>query len=157
MPTRLLPSEANTIALGQSVADQARVGDTIAVSGPLGAGKTVLARGLIQKRVGTAVDVASPTFTLVQIYDQVTPAIWHFDLYRLEHPDECAELGLDEALATGISVIEWPDKAGGWLPEDHLEITLTEHEGTGGRMASLAAGPSWEDRLGALLEQGAAP
>jgi tRNA threonylcarbamoyladenosine biosynthesis protein TsaE len=145
--TQLLPSEIDTLALGRRLAKQVRSGDVIALSGPLGAGKTALARGFIRQRLGRDVDVSSPTFALVQVYDQTTPAVWHFDLYRLDNPDDCVELGLDEALATGVCLIEWPEKAAAWLPRDRLDIALSADGSEDARMATLTPGPSWADRI----------
>lgn len=135
------------MALGMRLARQARRGDVISLSGPLGSGKTVLARGFVRERLGQAIDVASPTFTLVHMYDDTNPAVWHFDLFRLEHPDEIAELGLDEALAAGISIIEWPERAGPWLPDDRLDVALSANGDSGSRRATLTPGPGWADRL----------
>lgn len=143
-----LPTEADTLALGAAIAQHSNSGDVITLSGSLGAGKTVLARGFIRHHLGARADVASPTFTLVQVYDAASPEIWHFDLYRIEHPDEVQELGLEDAITTGISLIEWPDRAGGWLPRDRLDITITvDPKTTQDRTATLVGGPSWSTRL----------
>src|SRR4051812_13695997 len=107
-----LASEHDTAALGAALAAEARPGDVIALVGPLGAGKTTLARGFIQKRAGADEEVVSPTFTLVQTYEAPDAVIWHFDLYRLNDPEEALELGFEEALAAGISLIEWPERLG---------------------------------------------
>lgn len=155
-----LSSEAETLALGAALAKRAACGDVITLSGTLGAGKTVLARGFIRERLGQApgetlgqtTDVASPTFTLVHVYDTVTPEIWHFDWYRLEHPDEVQELGVDDAFAAGLSLIEWPNKAAAWLPRERLDITLTVDPKTEQRVATLEAGASWSGRLENLDE-----
>ena len=133
------------------MAGHATTGDVIAVSGPLGIGKTVLARGFIHAYTGQPVDVTSPTFTLVHVYDQTLPAIWHVDLFRLESHDEIEELGLDEVLATGITLIEWPEKAAAWLPQDRLDIELSAGESAEERTAMLDAGPSWTIRLEKIL------
>lgn len=142
-----LPSESDTLALGRALAAQAKAGDVITLTGSLGAGKTVLARGFVTARIGTTIDVASPTFTLVNVYDSLEPPIWHFDLYRLESSDEIEELGLDEALTSGISLIEWPNIAEGWLPPDHLHIDLRVENDNQSRMATLSSGPTWQTRV----------
>lgn len=142
-----LPKESYTLALGRAVADLARAGDVITLSGPLGAGKTVLARGFLLRRLGTETDISSPTFTLVHVYDAVDPPLWHFDLYRLDDPDEIQELGLDEALAGGISLIEWPDRADGWLPTARLDISLEVGKASETRMAKVSGSGSWTTRL----------
>src|SRR5690242_16117956 len=120
-----LATEQDTAALGAALAGHVRRGDVIALAGPLGAGKTTLARGFIQKLTGTEEEVVSPTFTLVQTYDTPQGAIWHFDLYRLNDPEEALELGFEEALAAGISLIEWPERLGGYLPRGCLTVTLS--------------------------------
>lgn len=152
MPTHILSSESDSLSLGKQLAAQAHIGDVIALSGPLGAGKTVVARGFVQERAGQGIDVASPTFTLVHVYDQCDPPVWHFDLYRVEDPEECAELGLEEALASGISVIEWPENAGSWLPQDRLDVTLLPQADSDARQATLSPGKSWRGRVGAVLQ-----
>lgn len=150
MTTLSLPTETDTCKLGAAIAKRSRVGDVITLAGPLGAGKTVLARGFVTSLVKGSIDVASPTFTLVNVYDTITPAVWHFDLYRVDSPDDIEELGLDEALASGISLIEWPDRATGWLPEDRLHIDLSTQRDTPHRLATIQAGPSWQSRLSAV-------
>jgi tRNA threonylcarbamoyladenosine biosynthesis protein TsaE len=106
-----LADEAATTALGQTIAPLLRAGDAVLLDGPLGMGKSTLARGLIRALVGGEVDVPSPTFTIVQFYE-TTPPVAHFDLYRLERPSEAAEIGLDEALDVGVAAIEWPERLG---------------------------------------------
>ena len=104
-----LSDEAATARLAGRVAREARRGDAIALSGELGAGKTSFARAFI-RACGAPEEVPSPSFTLVQTYDTPRGAVSHFDLYRLSRPEEIEELGLDEALAEGIVLIEWPDR-----------------------------------------------
>src|SRR4051812_29949378 len=108
-PETVLPDEAATAALAGRLAPLAARGDVVALTGALGAGKTSFARGFIAARAGRPIEVPSPTFTLVQTYDLPSGPIWHFDLYRLERPDDAIELGIDEAFADGISLIEWPE------------------------------------------------
>lgn len=137
--TLSLPSEEATTRLGALLAGLLRPGDTVLLEGPIGAGKTHLARALIQTRLGHAEDVPSPTFTLIQTYETPEAEIWHADLYRLTHPDEALELGLEAAFDTAICLVEWPDRLGAQLPPDALRLTLrAEGEGrqavfTGGR------------------------
>lgn len=104
-------------------------GDVIALWGDLGAGKTTFARALIRARAaacGRRIDeVPSPTFTLVQTYDLPTGDIWHFDLYRLAAPDEVFELGIEDALAGGIALIEWPARLGPLLPARRIDVELS--------------------------------
>jgi tRNA threonylcarbamoyladenosine biosynthesis protein TsaE len=133
-----LPTEAATAALGARLARLARRGDCILLSGPIGAGKSSLARAFIQARLGRLEDVPSPTFTLVQVYEAEGEEIWHADLYRLTHPDEVWELGLDQAFGQAICLIEWPDRMGPNLPADALQISLRP-EGEG-RRVTLSGG-----------------
>ncbi len=111
---------ADTARLAAAFAALARPGDTIALKGELGAGKTCFARAFIQC-LAPGEEVPSPTFTLVQTYDTPAGTVWHFDLFRLAGADEALELGLEEA-AAGIALIEWPERAAGLLPRDRLEI-----------------------------------
>ncbi len=139
-----LAGEADTAALGASLATHARPGDVIALYGDLGAGKTTLARALIRRLAGPDTEAPSPTFTLVQTYRTPRLAIWHFDLYRLESPGEARELGMDEAV-DGLCLIEWPERLGRYLPSPRLEVRLS-FDG-GGRIARLADLHDWSSRL----------
>src|SRR5262245_12447519 len=104
-----LPDEAATVALAEDVAARLQPGDLVALSGGLGAGKTTFARALVRAIADDpGLDVPSPTFTLVQTYAAGRLPVAHFDLYRLSGPDEIDEIGLDEALATGAVLVEWP-------------------------------------------------
>ena len=107
-----------------ALAALAKTGDVIALKGELGAGKTSFARAFIRALGGTG-DVPSPTFTLVQVYELATATIWHFDGYRLRHPEEAWELGIEDAFADGISLIEWPERFGAFVPARRLEIGLS--------------------------------
>ena len=143
-----LVDEAATTALGRAVAPLLRPGDVVLLEGPLGMGKSTLARGLIRALAGPDVDVPSPTFTIVQVYE-TSPPVAHFDLYRLERPSEAAEIGLDEALDLGCAVIEWPERLGddpsAWLGPDRLTVRL-EEEG-GGRLATVSGAGRGEEGL----------
>ena len=149
----VLPDETATAALGAALAEVARPGDAIALSGDLGSGKTVLARGFITALAppdAPAEEVPSPTFTLVQCYDRTPAPVWHFDLYRLEDPDELLELGLDEARAGGIAVIEWPEHAGAYLPDERLDVRLEIVGDRDLRRARLHGSKDWSERLRGL-------
>lgn len=139
-----LPDEAATAALGERLGAVARAGDVIALVGDLGAGKTTLARALIRSHLGPETEAPSPTFTLVQTYPGPRFDIWHFDLYRLEDPGEARELGLEEAV-DGLSLIEWPERLGRYLPPARLEVRLSL-EGAG-RIARLVDLDDWSTRL----------
>lgn len=125
-----LPSEEATEALGRLLAGHLVPGDTLLLAGPIGAGKSHLSRAIIRARLGRMEDVPSPTFTLVQTYDDPAGDIWHADLYRLSHPDEVRELGLEDAFATAICLVEWPERLGRHLPDNAIHLSLsTEDEG----------------------------
>jgi tRNA threonylcarbamoyladenosine biosynthesis protein TsaE len=139
-----LSDEAATRRLGAAVARALRPGDAVCLSGPLGAGKSVLARALVRALTTPDEEVPSPTFTLVQFYEGAGLAVAHFDLYRLKNGDEAYEIGLDEALDQGAAVIEWPERLEGRLPPDRLDIDI-RLDGTA-RRARLVAFGAWEGR-----------
>jgi tRNA threonylcarbamoyl adenosine modification protein YjeE len=124
--------DTDTTALGRALGGLAGPGSLFLLSGPIGSGKSHLARALIRSRLGEATEVPSPTFTLVQTYPG-TPEIWHADLYRLTHPDEVLELGLEDAFQTAICLIEWPDRLGRATPEGAHRLDFTA-EGEGRRL-----------------------
>ena len=140
-----LEGEAATARLGAAIAAELKPGDVVCLSGPLGAGKSSLARGLIRALTSPDEEVPSPTFTLVQTYEGCPP-VAHFDLYRLTSPDEAFELGLDEALEEGAAVIEWPQRLEGRLPPDRLDIEIAFDETGEGRRARLTPHGAWEGR-----------
>lgn len=123
----ILSSMNDTTRFGQLLAENVMAGDTILLSGEVGAGKTALARTCIQARlseIGVIEDVPSPTFTLVQVYELTDTHIWHADLYRLTSVDELYELGLDQAFEEDICLIEWPDRLGSLCPDGALSVRL---------------------------------
>mgnify|MGYP001806112729 CR=1 FL=1 len=140
----LLHTEADTMALGARLAGLARAGDAILLSGPLGAGKSTLARAFLRAASGQPdLVVPSPSYTLVQAYpvlDETT--VWHFDLWRLDGPDSLTELGWEEA-RQGIVLVEWPERLGEATPQDALHITLA----LAGETARQATLSGWQDRL----------
>ena len=144
---RDLADQAATADLARELALYVRAGDCLAISGDLGSGKTALARGLIQalSRQGPALEVPSPTYTLVQTYDDTRVAVAHFDFYRLNDPAELAETGFHELLETHATLVEWPDNLPGELPRDRLDIAL-EIDGMG-RRALITGHGSWRARL----------
>ena len=140
-----LTTLADTGALAVRLAPYLKAGDVVALRGGLGAGKTSFARALISHLLGAETDVPSPTYTLVQTYDAPDFPIFHFDLYRLDHPDEVVELGWDET-QDGVALIEWPDQAGPQLPRWRLDLTLKIHGDI--RTARLEPhGEGWQTRL----------
>ena len=148
-----LADEAATVRFARRLAQLCRPGDVIALSGPLGAGKSVLARALIRARAGDPeLVVPSPTFTLVQPYELPGGAVWHVDAYRLAGADEAVELGLDEAFATAITLIEWPENIAGLVPARALRLRLAEGAGEAARRIDVDAPEAWSDRLAALCD-----
>jgi tRNA threonylcarbamoyladenosine biosynthesis protein TsaE len=139
-----LPAETDTQRLGAAIAAELKRGEAVCLSGPLGAGKSTLARALIQALAGPETEVPSPTFTLVQSYVAPALVLAHFDLYRLSGPDEVTELGLDEALDEGAAVIEWPERLGRRLPPDRLDIEFALDGES--RRARLSPHGAWEER-----------
>lgn len=139
-----LPDLAATEALAVRLAALARAGDTILLEGPLGAGKTAFARAFLRTLAANpALEVPSPTFTLVQGYDTRIGPVWHFDLWRLDGPAALEELGWDEA-REGVVLVEWPDRLEDLRPADALVVTLTPLDDDS-RAAVLTG---WVDRLG---------
>ena len=138
-----LHGEAATAALGEMLAAEARAGDVITLSGPLGVGKTALARGFIAA-LGHEGEVPSPSFAIVQPYEELAPPVWHVDLYRLEDASEIEELGMDAA-SDAVLLIEWPERAaeGAWTQA--LALTL-EFAPDGDRILTAKVPPSWEGR-----------
>ena len=140
----LLESAEATEALGASTAKLIRPGDVLALFGGLGAGKTTLTRGIL-RGLGFESDVASPTFPIVQTYENLAVPLWHVDLYRIEGAGEFEELGLDDALLHGALVIEWPERLGEALWPHALRLHLTA-AGEGGRALTAQVPPAWESR-----------
>ena len=143
-----LPDADATTRLGQAIAPLLAPGDSLLLYGPLGMGKSTLARGLIRALTTPDEDVPSPTFTLVQFYES-DPPVAHFDLYRLTRPEEAFEIGLDEALDEGCAIIEWPERLGedvSWIAGTNL-LTITITEQGEARLATVSGAGSWDDRL----------
>ena len=151
----LRDAEATT-ALGRAIAPRLEPGEAVLLYGPLGMGKSTLARGLIRALAGEDEDVPSPTFTLVQFYEshapEKGPPIAHFDLYRLSRPEEAFEIGLDEALDVGAALIEWPERLGDdparALGPDILSVTLDERGE--GRHATVFGVGAWAEKMHGL-------
>jgi tRNA threonylcarbamoyladenosine biosynthesis protein TsaE len=144
----MLPSLAATEALARRIGGLLRAGDAVLLSGPLGAGKSAFARALLRDLAGDpALDVPSPSFTLVQSYETPLGLVHHYDLWRVDPGPDLRELGLDDAFRD-ITVIEWPDRLGDSAPADALEIALTPLPDET-RRARLSG---WPDRLPYLMD-----
>ena len=156
-----LPDAEATTRLGRAVARLLQSGDSVLLYGPLGMGKSTLARGLIRALTTPDEDVPSPTFTLVQFYES-DPPVAHFDLYRLTRPEEAFEIGLDEALDAGCALIDWPERLGEdparWLGPDRLTIVLSEcpqdvglrepdDRAQNGRLATVSGAGTWNAKI----------
>ncbi len=139
----LLPTLDATSALGARIASRLRPGDAVLLSGALGAGKSELARAILRALLqDPALEVPSPSYTLVQAYPSPVGLVQHFDLWRLDGPMALAELGWDEAL-DGVALVEWPDRLGKLTPPDALSVTLAV-DAADSRVATLRG---WPGRL----------
>lgn len=146
MDNMVLADAAATEAFGRELAGRLRPGDVVTLSGPLGAGKTSIARGVLAA-LGLAGEAPSPSFAIVQPYDppEVRLPVLHVDLYRLDDPHEMGELGLDEARHDSALLIEWPERAGEGAWPDALALALAiETDGRRRLTATVPAG--WKDR-----------
>ena len=141
----ILKDEAATRAAGAALAAVLKPGDVILLDGPLGAGKTTLVRGLLGA-LGHRGEVPSPSFAIVQPYEDLALPLWHADLYRIADPSELEELGLETILGDGVLVVEWPGHAGeGAWPPTALALSLAPLEG-GQRALTVTPGAGWENR-----------
>jgi tRNA threonylcarbamoyladenosine biosynthesis protein TsaE len=176
-----LSGEAETLALGARLEQHLNFGDVIGLEGEMGAGKSVLARGVIRAaatRTGIAVeDIPSPTFTLVQYYPRAPHhansgransgransgraedhLIWHIDLWRLDTPQDAFDIGLDEAMANAVCLIEWMSKLGPSAPQDALQMTLKQGKTPDERQVSFHAAAAHQDHWRRILEAANVP
>lgn len=134
-------SPEDTAHLAERLGARLHAGDSVLLSGGIGAGKSHFARALILSRLAEPEDVPSPTFTLVQTYDLPEAELWHADLYRLGDPDQIIELGLLDAFRTAICLIEWPDRLGDLEPPDALHVRIDDPAKDDTREITL----SWSD------------
>lgn len=141
-----LATPAASHALGQHLAALVRPGDVIALSGPLGAGKTSIARGLLAA-LGLQEEAPSPSFAIVQPYapPETRLSVLHVDLYRIDDAGEARELGLDEARRDSVLIVEWPERLGADAWADALWLTLSIDE-SGGRALTAVVPAAWEGR-----------
>ena len=139
----ILVDERSTEALGKTIAAILRPGDVVALSGPLGVGKTALARAILAA-LGQRGEIPSPTFAIVQPYEELDPPVWHVDLFRIEDASELDELGLDSADDAAL-LVEWPERAGDAAWPEALRLTLDFAQG-GARRLTADVPPAWQDR-----------
>lgn len=153
-----LGDEAATRRLAEACAALARPGDVFALWGPMGAGKTTFARAFVNAvaaRTGSPPEeVPSPTFTLVQVYEFPGLTVWHVDLYRIEDARAVVELGLDDAFAEGVTLVEWPDRLGNDLPRERLDVALDMAAEPEERRCRLSGSGMWAMRAEALRPNG---
>lgn len=144
------PGAGTTQALATVLAKECRTGDCILLRGDLGTGKTTFARAFIESLCDVQEEIVSPTFTLVQTYPaRSNGAVWHFDLYRLKKPGDVTELGLEEALVSGITLIEWPQLIEARLPANALTIELAYGQGDARTITLRGDSADWQLRLAA--------
>ena len=146
--TLTLRTEQDTNRFAAQMAKVLMAGDTLLLSGHIGAGKSAFARALIRHVAGSEIEVPSPTFTLVQTYDLPGAEIWHCDLYRLTHPDDLYELGIEDAYETAICLIEWPDRLGETAPPGALSLEFAAKETH--HLVSLQTDDQWAKRLSGI-------
>jgi tRNA threonylcarbamoyladenosine biosynthesis protein TsaE len=139
----ILADEQATAAAGAALALVVKAGDVVTLSGPLGVGKTAMARGLLAA-LGHEGEVPSPSFAIVQPYEELDPPVWHVDLYRVEDPSELDELGLDSA-GDAVLLVEWPERAGAGIWPQALGLSL-DFAQDGERILTAKVPPSWEGR-----------
>jgi tRNA threonylcarbamoyladenosine biosynthesis protein TsaE len=142
-----LPDAEDTSRRARELGRNLAPGDTILLTGAVGAGKTHFARHLIASLLAAPEDIPSPTFTLVQTYDTERGPLWHSDLYRLSSPFEIEELGLLEAFDTAICLVEWPDRLGDLAPRDALNLTFGDGPDEGARTLDAEwNSPEWAEK-----------
>ena len=152
MLTTFLPDESATLALGAALAEVLAPGLTVYLRGELGVGKTTLARGIL-RALGHQGPVKSPTYTLVEVYELSRLHLHHYDFYRFHDPREWIDAGFRESFnGRTVSLVEWPEKAAGWLPLADVEIVLESHGE--GRNAALTSNSLQGQKMLALLEKG---
>ena len=140
-----LPDLAAMTAFGARIASRLEAGDVVSLEGELGAGKTTLSRAIL-RALGHEGEVPSPTFTILETYDALTPPVIHADFYRLDTPGEAAELGLGEYREGAVLLAEWPERAGGFRTDPNCLAVTLEIRGEG-RIAVVEGGLAWQRRM----------
>lgn len=140
----ILKDEAATLAFGRKLASVLQAGDVVTLSGPLSAGKTTLVRGLLAK-LGHSGEVPSPSFAIVQPYDDISLPVWHIDLFRIEDVSDIDELGLDDIRHDGVLIVEWPEHAGSSAWPEALALSLDVAQ-DGSRALTARVPAAWEGR-----------
>jgi tRNA threonylcarbamoyladenosine biosynthesis protein TsaE len=133
--TRTTKTPSETRRLGERIGRMLRAGDVVLLSGELGAGKTVLAQG-IGRGLGVTDPIKSSSFVIMNEYDGRELRLFHADLYRLEDPQQVAELALDELASRGVLVVEWPERALAEMPAEHLRVSLA-YDGAKARVVEV--------------------
>lgn len=148
-----ISDETQTAAFAAKLATFIEIQDVLTLNGTLGAGKTAFARAFIRSVCAMKIDVPSPTFNLLLLYDSPKGPIYHYDFYRLEDPEEVWELDVEEAYDHGITLMEWVERLEDLGPEDPLEIRITfpEDGPEGARVISLFGSQNWKNRLKDLM------
>ena len=146
-----LPGLDATRQFAGRLAELLAPGDVVGLAGELGIGKTTFARGVIRALLGPETEVPSPTFNLALVYQLAETTLWHFDLYRLEAPEDAYELGIEDAFTEGISLIEWPERLGRLLPPDHLVVSFRPGPAPAARCVRLNGAGGWAARLRELV------
>lgn len=140
-------NEAATENLAEGLAELAAPGDVFCLFGPLGSGKSVFARAFIRALCGAQTEVPSPTFTVVQHYDAPDFEIAHADLYRLQNPEEIVEIGLEDGFDDAVTLIEWPQRLGRFMPAARLDLTLVIAENCARIITLTAHGARWTNEM----------
>lgn len=149
-------TEAQTAAIAAKLAPFLKPQDVVSLKGTLGAGKTAFARALIRSLCGAQIEVPSPTFNLLLIYETARAPIYHYDFYRIEDPEEIWELDVEEAYDTAITIMEWAERLEDLGPQDALiiNIVIPENETADTRIFELSGGVAWQTRLKEFKDSG---
>lgn len=148
---KLFETENDTRAFASQIAPVLGAGDTVLLSGDIGAGKSFFSRAVIREIFQEDIEIPSPTFTLVQVYEAEAFDIWHCDLYRLTHPDEAIELGLEDAFEDALCLIEWPDRLSELAPENAVTFHM-KAEDAGHSLFATSRSVKWQNKLEALFD-----